>query len=66
MKVICVVSAKGGVGKSTIAVNLACAAQDDQQRVAILDIDPQGSSILWGGITGKASWRPSSTSGKGN
>jgi len=47
MKVITLASAKGGVGKSTIAVNLACAMLEDGHTVTVLDMDPQGSALLW-------------------
>src|SRR5947209_1157374 len=47
MYVLGIVSQKGGVGKSTIAVHLAAEAHAQGQRVLLLDLDPQGSAIEW-------------------
>jgi len=44
MKTIVVTSRKGGVGKTTVAVNLALAAYATGARVLLADIDPQRSA----------------------
>ena len=45
MKVITVGSTKGGVGKSTISVNMAVEAAKEGKRILLIDTDPQGSSL---------------------
>lgn len=47
MKTILVAGSKGGVGKSTIATHLAARYALDGKRTALVDADPQGSSIRW-------------------
>lgn len=43
MKVVAVVSQKGGVGKTTLALNLAHALSRRSHRVLLVDTDPQGA-----------------------
>jgi ATP-binding protein involved in chromosome partitioning len=43
--IVCVASGKGGVGKSTVTVNLAAALADMDYRVGVLDADVYGFSV---------------------
>lgn len=49
-KIVSVVNQKGGVGKSTIACNIAVMAALDGKKTLIIDADPQGSSMAFRAI----------------
>lgn len=48
MRTIAVLNLKGGVGKTTLCMNLARGLQLDGRRVVVIDADPQASALDWG------------------
>src|ERR1700690_408678 len=47
MKTVAVISQKGGAGKTTLAVNLAVAAELSNVATVLIDLDPQASAKTW-------------------
>ena len=48
MYTVALIAQKGGTGKTTLAINLAVAAEAAGQRTALVDLGPQASAAGWG------------------
>jgi len=59
--IVAVVNNKGGVGKTTTAVNLGAALATSERRVLLVDLDSQASASIWCGVR-RGRLRPSAAS----